>query len=141
MALEEIARGPNSGSPPAAERWVIIREKAAGVHPGFTAKDAHGETWFLSFDNPETPEGASAATVVATKLFWALGYNQVETFITSVNPGMLEIDPGATRKRPSGSRTRFTRDDLDEVLERAARDSDGNYRVVAGRLVAGKVLG
>jgi hypothetical protein len=141
IALDEIARGPNNGSPPAAGRWVIVREKSAGVHPGFTAKDANGDTWFVSFDNSQNPEGESAATVVATKLFWALGYNQVETFITTVDPDTLEIDSGATRKRPSGSRTRFTRDDLDEVLERAARDSDGNYRVVAGRLVAGKVLG
>ena len=27
-------------------------EKTAGAHPGFTAKDASGETWFLEFDPP-----------------------------------------------------------------------------------------
>src|SRR4051812_21480209 len=48
----QLARGPNLGSGPAPERWVILREKTAGVHPGFTARDADGENWFLSFDDP-----------------------------------------------------------------------------------------
>ena len=57
---------------------MLIREKTAGMHPGFTARDAKGETWFLEFDSPAYPEGATAAVAIATKLFWALGYNQVE---------------------------------------------------------------
>jgi hypothetical protein len=111
------------------------------VHPGFTARDANGETWFVSFDPPSNPEGATAAVVIATKLFWALGYNQVETFLTTFDPARAVIDPSATMRRPSGQRTRFSRDDLDEVLERAARNPDGTYRAVAGRMLPGKVLG
>ena len=65
---------------------MIIREKASGYAPGFTARDANGETWFVSFDPPSNPKGATAAVVIANRLFWALGYNQVETFITSVDP-------------------------------------------------------
>jgi len=118
-----------------------LREKTAGVHPGFTARDANGETWYLSFDSPDNPEGSTAAVVIATKLFWALGYNQVETFLTVFDPAKAVIDPEATRRRPSGERTRFTRDDLNDVLDRAARNADGTYRAVAGRLLPGKVLG
>ena len=50
VSTDAIARGPLAGAPPAPERWVILREKSAGVNPGFTARDANGETWFLSFD-------------------------------------------------------------------------------------------
>ena len=138
---DRIARGPVAGSPPAPERWVILREKTSGVHPGFTARDANGDTWFVSFDPPSNPEGATAAVVIATKLFWALGYNQVETFVTRFDPDRTEIDAGATKRRPSGARTPFTRDDLDEVLDRAARNEDGTYRAVAGRQLPGKILG
>ena len=141
ISAVQIARGPNVGAAPAPERWVIIREKSAGVHPGFTARDANGDTWFVSFDDPANPEGATAAVVVATKLFWAMGYNQVETFLTTFDPAKAVIDPKATKRRPSGARTPFTRDDLNEVLERAARSEDGTYRAVAGRLLPGKVLG
>ena len=34
--------------------------------------------------------------VVATKIFWALGYNQVETFLTTLRPKQVEFDPDAT---------------------------------------------
>ena len=140
-STEDLTRGPNSGPPPNPERWALIREKSAGYAPGFTAKDGNGETWFLSFDPPDHREAATGAAVVATKFFWALGYNQIETFITSVNPRTLTIDPKATMRRPNGKRTAFTHDDLDAVLERAARNPDGTYRVTAGRLLSGKVLG
>src|SRR4029450_6764302 len=53
----------------------------------------------------------------------------------------VEFDPKATVKRPSGARTPFTRDDMNAILERVARKPDGTYRIIAGRLIPGKVLG
>jgi hypothetical protein len=141
LSLDAIERGPIAGAPPAPEKWTIIREKASGYAPGFTARGARGETWFLSFDPPSNPEGATAAVSVANKIFWALGYNQVETFITTVDPNRIEIDPKATRRRPSGARTPFTRSDVDEVLGRAYRNAEGTYRAAASRLLPGKILG
>ena len=111
------------------------------MHPGMTARDAKGQTWFLEFDPDYYPEAATAAVVMATKFFWALGYNQVESFITTFDPKKMEFDPKATIKRPSGKRTPFTRDDIDEILAQVARKKDGTYRVVAGRLLPGKVIG
>ncbi len=90
---------------------------------------------------PSNPEGATAAVVIATKLFWALGYNQVETFLTTFDPQRAEIDPKATVRRPSGKRTPFTRDDMNAVLDKVARNADGTYRVAAGRVLPGKILG
>ena len=79
--------------------------------------------------------------VIANKLFWALGYNQVETFLTTIDPRRVEIDPKATVRRPNGKRTPFTQSDLDAVLERAARNADGTYRSGRGRQLPGKILG
>jgi hypothetical protein len=141
LSMDEIVRGPNTGRPPAPERWVIIREKSSGYSPGFTAEDANGETWFISFDPPGNREGASAAVTIANRIFWALGYNQVETFITAVDPANVTISPKATIRRPSGARTAFARADLDAVFERSARNADGTYRVAAARLLPGKILG
>jgi hypothetical protein len=141
ISPEQMTRGANVGTPPDPSRWVLTREKTAGVHPGFTARDAKGETWFLEFDPPYYAEGATGAVGVATKMFWALGYNQVESFITTFDPKVVEFDPKATIRRPSGARTRFTRDDMNSILERVARKPDGTYRVIAGRLLPGKILG
>ena len=138
---DDLVRGPNVGTPPNPDRWVLIREKSAGYSPGFTAKDANGETWFVSFDAPGSEEGATAAIVVASKIFWALGYNQVETFITTVDPRKVTIDPAATTRRPNGKRTPTRRGDLESIFERAARSTDGTYRAAAGRIVPGRVLG
>ena len=138
---EELVRGANVGTPPDPSKWVLIREKISGAHPGFTAKDAKGETWFLEFDPTYFPEGATAAVAIATKIFWALGYNQVESFLTTLDPKNTTIDPDATVRRPSGKRTPFTRDDMNAILEGVARSPDGTYRVIAGRQLPGKILG
>jgi hypothetical protein len=136
-----IARGPIVGAAPDPSRWVLIGEKTAGVHPGFRARDARGETWFIELDPSTNPEGATAAAEIATKFFWAFGYNQVETFLTTFDPTRATIDPKATVRRPSGAKTPFTWDDLHAILETAARNPDGSYRIVAGRLIPGRILG
>src|SRR4051794_6340628 len=141
LTTDDVVRGPNRGLPPDPSRWVVIRQKSAGAPPGVTAMDARGDTWFIEFDPASTPEGATAALEIATKLFWAFGYNQVETFLTTFDPARVAIDPRATVRRPSGERTRLTQDDLNAILEQAARRPDGTYRIVAGRLLPGKVLG
>jgi hypothetical protein len=141
VTVDAITRGAIVGEPPDPSRWVLIREKTSGAHPGFTAKDAKGETWFLEFDPRPFPEGATGAVVVATRFFWALGYNQVESYLTTFDPKSVEIDPQATVRRPSGARTRFTTDDMNAILEQVARKPDGTYRVIAGRQLSGKILG
>jgi hypothetical protein len=141
ITTDEITRGPNTGTPPDPSKWVLIREKSAGANPGFTALDARGETWFLAFDSRDYPEADSAAVAIATRIFWALGYNQVESFITTFDPTKTTIGPEATVRRPNGKRTPFTRDDIDVILERGARNPDGTYRVIAGRLLPGRVIG
>jgi hypothetical protein len=141
VTADELRRGASVGAAPAPEQWTIIREKSSGYAPGFTARDASGETWFLSFDPPSNPSGATAAMVIASRLFWALGYNQVETFLTTVDPRRITISPDATARRPNGDRTPFTRSDLDAVLERAARNPDGTYRAAAARQLGGRILG
>ena len=141
LTLDELVRGPVVGAPPVATKWTITREKSAGAAPGFTAQDASGQTFFVSFDPLSNPEGATGAVVVATKIFWALGYNQVEYFVTEMRRDAIEIAPTATKRRPSGDRTPLKDSDVSEILERANRRPDGSYRTAAGRLLAGKVLG
>ena len=90
---------------------------------------------------PSIPEASTADVEIATKLFWALGYNQVETFITHVRSSSRRHRSEGDDQRPSGERTPFTRTTSTRVLERAARQADGTYRASAGRLLPGKVLG
>ncbi len=141
MSVDELARGPNLGTPPDPAAWTVVRTKSAGASPGFTARDAGGDTWFITFDAPGYPEAGSGAIAVANKLFWALGYNQVENFITRIDPSRLTIGEQVTLRDRTGKRRAFTDKDLRAVLERAHRSADGTYRVVAARQLQGRIIG
>jgi hypothetical protein len=141
LPIDDLVTGPNANPAPDPATWTVIREKSSGFAAGFTARDARGATWFVSFDPPSNPEGATGAIVVATKLFWALGYNQVENHLAAVRRANVRIDPAATIRRPSGRRTPMTADDLEAVFSRAMPGADGAYRIAAGRLLPGRILG
>ena len=141
LSVEEAARGPLTGSGPAPGMWTISRPKEAGAAPGFTMQDAKGETWFVSFDAEGHPEAATGAILVANKIFWALGYWQVENHLIHVRPDQLVISETAMVRPQSGVRRRMRQSDLDDVFRRSHRSADGTYRAVAGKALTGRVLG
>lgn len=140
VSIEELVRGPNTMDGPARGPWTIIRPKPAGTAPGFVVRDVKGEVWFVSLDARGYPEAATGAVMVATRLFWALGYNQVESYLTTFRPEDLVIGESARVTPPSGRRRPMRRSDVDAVLAQAARLPDGSYRALAGRAVPGKIL-
>jgi hypothetical protein len=140
MSVEEVVKGPNTTTGPAAGTWTIIRAKTAGTAPGFTVRDEAGNVWFISMDARGYPVAATAAIAVATRLFWALGYYVPEGHLTTVRPENIVIDDKVTI--PShGRRRRFTQADLRDVFARSARNTDGSYRVMAQRGLEGRVVG
>ena len=74
---------------------------------------------------PSTRKGRPAAVVMATKFFWALGYNQVESFLTTFDPKHMEFDPKATIRRPNGK--------TDAVHSRRSRTNSSRRRSKTGR--------
>ena len=140
LSIEELRRGPNTIDGPAPGPWTVIKPKTSGVAPGFTIRDEKGEVWFLSFDAKEVPNAATGAIAVATRIFWALGYNQVESYLTRLQPENLIIASDAEIKTRSGKR-RMEMTDVQEVLAKASPLEDGSYRVLAGRGLPGKIVG
>jgi hypothetical protein len=141
LTAADIARGPNETGGPAPPPWTVTRTKTSGVSPGFTMRDSRGETWFVQFDTAGYPRAATSAVAVAVRLFWALGYNQVETHLIQVRPSDLAIAGSASIETRAGHRRPLRSDDLDRVFARAARDADGSFRAAAGRAVHGRVVG
>ena len=91
-----------------------------------------GDLWFVSFDARGFPEAATGAILVANKIFWALGYWQVENYLVDVRPDQLVIADSAkvTPAVRQGARRCGSRD-LEDVLRRAHRSADGGYRAIA----------
>jgi hypothetical protein len=140
VSVEEAARGPLSGSGPAPGTWTVIAPKGAGAAPGFIMRDSKNELWFVSFDGRGYPEAATGAILVANKIFWTLGYWQVENHLTVVRPEGLTVAESATIRPPSGTRRKMTRSDVDAIFRRAHRSPDGTYRAVAARGVEGRPI-
>jgi hypothetical protein len=141
LSIEEAVKGPDTGSGPAPGKLIVTRAKQSGVTPGFTIKDSAGQTWFVQFDAPGQSEAASGATVVATKLFYTLGYFQTENYISLLDPQTLEIGESAQVDTPSGNVRAMKMDDIRKVLDRADKRPDGKYRIIASRGIPGRVIG
>ncbi|HEX2520523.1 MAG TPA: hypothetical protein VHP35_00255, partial [Terriglobia bacterium] len=141
VSSEEAVRGATSGKGPAPGEWTVTHAKTEGDAPGFTVRDGAGETWFLAFDPKSNPEAATAAAVVASRIFWTLGYFQAEYYISELRREQLVVDPQATFTPPSERKRPMRLKDLEPVFDRVARKPDGSYRVLASRLLPGKILG
>jgi hypothetical protein len=141
VPVEEIARGPNTMEGPSPGPWTVTAPKLAGVAPGFTVRDERGEVWFLTLDPAGYPRTATAAIAVACRLFWALGYYQIESYLATLHPETLTIAPTARIETRKGHRRPLKMSDVNSVLSRSARNADGTYRVLAARRLSGTVLG
>ena len=145
IPLAELVRGPNTLDDDAPRAGVVTGLKSAGAAPGFVGRTGDGDLWFVTFDAAGHPEAATGALMVASKLFWALGYWQVEQYLSVLPAEMagdgVRIAPEATVRMPSGQRRPLRPSDFQAVLERAHRSPDGSYRMVAARGIPGTVVG
>jgi hypothetical protein len=141
LGIDEAVRGPDTGSGPAPGKLIVVHAKRSGITPGFTVRDDAGRIWFVQFDAPGQPEAASGATVVATKLFHALGYFQSENYISYLDSARLEIGKQAEVDTPSKRVRPMTFDDIHRVLDRANKRPDGTYRMLASLAIPGRIIG
>jgi hypothetical protein len=141
LTIDQLLRGPLTGDGPAPGQLTVIRAKSEGAAPGFTVRDSAGTTWFVAFDPKSNPEAATAAAVVAMRIFWALGYFQAEYHISELSREQLAISKDAKFDPPSGRTRPMRMSDIEPVLARAARKPNGSYRILASRLLPGKILG
>ncbi len=141
LTAEDVARGPNVNGGPAEGTWTLVSAKTDGVTPGFTIRDSAGVLWFLKFDPPGHRGMMSGTEVAVTKLAWALGYHVPENYISRLHRDRLEMREGATFQPLGRARRVMELGDVDDLLERVDRDTDGTYRVVASRALPGTPLG
>jgi hypothetical protein len=140
LSLEELRRGPSTRGGPVAP-WTVVRGKSSGITPGFTIRDAGGDIYFIKFDPADYPNLPSAADVIGTTFFHAIGYNVPENYIARLRPEELELSPTATISGGGRKDAPMTEADLQKILNTARPREDGSYRVVASLAVPGTPLG
>jgi hypothetical protein len=141
LTPSQVAQGPNTLSGPMNGTWTVSASKSDGVTPGFTVKDASGQRWFLKFDPPGHRGMSTGTEVAVTKLMWALGYNVPENYIAYLRREQLVVGAGAKFTPPGGTERAMRLTDIDRLLERADREPDGSYRIVASKALDGKPIG
>jgi hypothetical protein len=141
MPVDEIVRGPNLLPSLNIDGWPIVQEKSSGITPGYRVVDPEGTLYQLKFDPPEHPEMSSGAEVIGAAFYHAIGYNVVQGYIVEVDPAAIVIAPTATTVDLKGQRRPMTRDDVDRLLSRVARQPNGKYRAMASRFAAGRPVG
>lgn len=142
MTRQALQRGPNKGTgPDMSGELTVTAAKVEGVSPGFRIKDSEGDTYFVKFDIAGFPQLNTASEVISTKLVYACGYNVPENYLSVLDPKKLKIAEGVTVLNRWGREVRMTMEDLQTVLQRANKNPDGTYRIVASKFLEGKPMG
>ncbi len=141
MTIEQLVQGPNRLDGPDLSRpLVVIHGKEEGLSLGFIAQDARGDTYFIKFDPLKNPQLATSTEVIATKFFYAFGYNVPENYLAFVRRDNLQISPEATVTE-NGKKRKMTQLDLDLILAQVPWRPDGTTQIIASRALEGKDLG
>jgi hypothetical protein len=142
LSVAEIVSGPDTRTGVDLRGWKVSGGKSSGLQPGFRMVDPEGQTYQIEVDPPSNPELATAAEIIGTAFYHAIGYNVVDVYLAEVDRESLVIADNATIVDPlNGRRRRLQKYDLDDVFDRAARRENGRYRVLVSRFAPGKPLG
>ena len=142
MTPEQAAVGPGEDHAPAEQGlWTIVGAKTEGVTPGFRITDANGNRYLLKFDPLTNPEMGTAADMIGSRVFYALGYNTPENYLVNFRREKLTIADGADMPDDKGHRRPISRTDVNTALAKVPRNADGSIRAIASRYLRGKVIG
>jgi hypothetical protein len=79
----QVALGPCTMTPPQPP-FRIDKIRDGGAAPGFIGRDAQGRSFLFKLDHPDYPELGTSATVIGSRILWALGYNVPPIFLVRI---------------------------------------------------------
>jgi hypothetical protein len=144
LTAEEVEKGPCSDQVLDPEgpdgSWTIDKGKDNGANPGFRV-NIKGVGKFMLKTDPETePDRATGATAVASRIYYAIGYNSACDSVVYFRPSLLKLKPGLTVTNNQGITKPFDQARLDGILKQASH-RNGLVRMVASAWLPGKPIG
>ena len=121
--------------------WLIDHGKDNGANPGFRVK-SEGVKYMFKLDNVEDKQGerATAATAIASRLYFAAGWWAPCDAIVYFKKSILKLKDGLQIKANTGPAKKFDEKLLNEMLSKTSRRGE-MYRVAASRWLPGVPLG
>jgi hypothetical protein len=141
MSLDDLTKGPNVTGPPSMDgSWAVLSAKNQGVTPGFVVRDSAGRRYFIKFDPPSNPEMATAADVIGSHFFHALGYYVPENYVVQFSRDQFVVDSKASITEFTGRKRKMTVGDVDEILRNISNGA-GKFRATASLFIGGDIIG
>lgn len=140
MTKEELRKGAGDDQRPQPP-YELIGAKTDGITPGFRMKDARGRVYFVKPDPVSNPEMATAADVIVSRFFHAIGYETPQNYLVNLRREEVRFSPSATVVGLNGKPRRIGPRDLDKILQNVPYRQDGTVRVVASLGVPGSPIG
>ena len=142
LSIDELVTASNVDGPPNPdETWTIVAGKSQGITPGFTIIDGRGDRYIIKFDPVGIPELSTAAEVIGTKIFWALGYHVPQNYVVLFHPDNFAIQEGTMVEDTWGDRVLLTAFRVRRMIRRVPRDDAGRIRVIASKYIEGTPIG
>ncbi len=142
MSAEALAKGySENAGPDVSGTLSIVDGKVIDTLPMLIVKDASGNQYELVFDPSGFPEMASSASVIASRFFYAIGYNVPQITLVEFDPAKLEPAADGSIVDSSGFRKKITRDKLDEILLLIPQTAEGKLRAAAVKAIPGEDKG
>jgi hypothetical protein len=144
LTADEVEKGPCSDKVLDPEgpdgSWTIDKGKDNGANPGFRV-NIKGVGKFMLKTDPETePDRATGATAVASRIYYAIGYNSACDSVVYFRPSLLKLKPGLTVTNNQGITKPFDQARLEGILKQASH-RNGLVRMVASAWLPGKPIG
>jgi hypothetical protein len=141
---QDLVRGPCGDAPLPTVPFTVKTTKVGGVTLGFVVNDARHQKYVLKLDELAQygqPEISTAADAVASRLYWAIGFNAPCNDVLDVRPSDIRVNAQSAGVTPMGHRKPLTAKQVAETLLHATPAADGKVRVTASRFIDGQVVG
>ena len=142
MTPEDIWRGPSTVTgPDTSQVLTVIGGKAQGISPGFTVRDARGDTYIVKFDPSGFLHLSSGAGVIANRLLYGAGYHVPEDYILVFDRDRVVVDPEAEITGEDFIDRPMVQADIDLILDRVDALPNGLNLAIASKFVPGSPKG
>ncbi len=142
LSAEELTKGyeENSG-PDLSGKLMVAGGELEGLRPYFEVKDAKGDDYTIYFDASDSLGLTTGAMMVASRAYYAAGYNVPQITLITVSPEQLAADSNSRFVDVSGFRRKLSKEKIDELILMLPWAEDGKFRACAVKTPAGEDKG
>lgn len=142
LSLAELEKGfCETKGPDLSRPLTLVAAEQQDLHFEFVVEDAAKDQYILRFDRQTNLELNTAAEVIASRFYHAIGYNVPQYTILFFKPEQITIGKDAITCDNSGFVKKLDQIILMRYLVSIPQTPDGFYRASANKVPAGESLG